>query len=241
MWVQLLYGIRYLDIRVGHYPNTPEKFWAVHDFVKINPLYEIIADVRRFLRSTKELVVLDFHRFPTGFEGDNESNHAALLRQLQAELGEFMAPDWLGRSVSLNELWNLNKTLIVTYSHDPSSAFSDVLWSEVRHVWGNQRSAPGLLSFLNEAMNIRKWARYPWAAMSHLTPSQMDVILNPNYGFRELADSIARNVTRWYRSNWWNSANIVATDFFLGNNLIEESIIANRRRQKCKEMSEFDW
>merc|ERR1739848_264998 len=59
VWNQLLYGIRYLDIRVGYYQNTPEKFWAVHDFVKINPLHEIITDVRRFMRSTKEMVIMD--------------------------------------------------------------------------------------------------------------------------------------------------------------------------------------
>ena len=112
-------------------------------------------------------------------------------------LGEFMAPDWLGRSVTLNDLWNLNKTLIVTYSHDPSTAFSDILWSEVRHVWGNQRNANGLFTFLADAMHLRKWARYPWAAMTHLTPTKMDVILNPNNGFRELADDIARNVIRF--------------------------------------------
>ena len=59
-----------------------------------------------------------------------------------------MAPDWLGRSVTPNDLWEMNRTLIVTYSHDPSSAFSDVLWSEVRHVWGNQQSSIGLKNFL---------------------------------------------------------------------------------------------
>jgi len=241
IWNQLLYGIRYLDIRVGYYPNTPEKFWAVHDFIKVNPLHEIITDVRRFMRSTKEMVIMDFHRFPNGFSGSNENSHAALFRLLQAELGQYMAPDWLGRAVTLNDLWNMNKTLIITYSHNPSSAFSDLLWSEVRHVWGNQRTPMGLKGFLSEAMQLRKWARYPWAAMSHLTPSQMDVILNPNKGFRELSDSIARNITRWYRNDWWNSANIVGSDFFLSNNLIEESIISNRRRQQCRRMTRFTW
>ena len=32
---------RYLDIRVGYYSDTPEKFWLVHDFVKQNPLNEV--------------------------------------------------------------------------------------------------------------------------------------------------------------------------------------------------------
>ena len=44
-------------------------------------------------------------------------------------------------------------------------------------------------------MILRRWARYPWAAMTHLTPSKMDVILNPNYGFRERSNAIARNVS----------------------------------------------
>ena len=35
------------------------------------------------LRSTKEMVIMDFHRFPNGFDDSNESNHAALLRLLQ--------------------------------------------------------------------------------------------------------------------------------------------------------------
>ena len=55
-----------------------------------------------------------------------------------------------------------------------------------------------LFLLISEAMQLRKWARYPWAAMTHLTPSQMDVILNPNKGFRELSDSIARNVSILY-------------------------------------------
>ena len=63
VWSQLLYGIRYLDLRVGYYKTTPERFWVVHDFVKMNPLYEVVNDIRRFLTSTKELVILDFHRY----------------------------------------------------------------------------------------------------------------------------------------------------------------------------------
>ena len=66
VWTQLLFGIRYLDLRVSHYPETAEKFWTVHDFVKINPLHEVISDVRRFMSVTNEMVILDFHRFPSG-------------------------------------------------------------------------------------------------------------------------------------------------------------------------------
>ena len=68
VWHQLLYGIRYLDIRVGYYRNTPEKFWIVHNFIKMIPLYEVLQAVRKFLLSTQEVLVMDFHRFPKGFQ-----------------------------------------------------------------------------------------------------------------------------------------------------------------------------
>ena len=35
----------------------------------------------------------------------------------------------------------------------------------------------------------------------------------------------------FFFTSYWNCANIVSTDFFLGNNLIEVAIEANRRRQ----------
>ena len=59
---QLLFGIRYLDIRVSYYENTPEKFWVVHDFIKRNPLFEVINDVQKFLKASNDIVIMDFHR-----------------------------------------------------------------------------------------------------------------------------------------------------------------------------------
>ena len=44
-------------------------------------------------------------------------------------------------------------------------------------------------------MRLRRFARYPWAAMSHLTPNKFDVFFRPNSGMREFSDSIARNVS----------------------------------------------
>ena len=46
-------------------------------------------------------------------------------------------------------------------------------------------------------------------------------------------------ITKWYRNDWWHSANLVATDYILGNNLVEESILANRKRKRCR--TEFRW
>ncbi|TRY72292.1 hypothetical protein TCAL_16176 [Tigriopus californicus] len=90
------------------------------------------------------------------------------------------------------------------------------------------------------SMTRHQTAKYPWAAMTHLTPSALDVIMNPNGGIAQLSDGIARQINRWFREDWWNSANLVATDFILGNNIIEESILANRKRYICRQHSRMN-
>merc|ERR550517_2273207 len=106
VWSQLLLGIRYFDLRVSYYGGSMSKFWLVHDFVKMNPLSETIHAVKRFLRSTRELVILDFHRFPMGMsEGNWRWRHRELVNYLLEELGEFMVPDSVGRTVTLDTLW----------------------------------------------------------------------------------------------------------------------------------------
>lgn len=63
---QLIHGVRVLDLRVGHYPMTPELWWANHGVVRLRPLHQVLDDVIFFVNMTKEIVVLDFHRFPVG-------------------------------------------------------------------------------------------------------------------------------------------------------------------------------
>eukprot|EP00092_Neocalanus_flemingeri_P011157 GFUD01012019.1.p1 GENE.GFUD01012019.1~~GFUD01012019.1.p1 ORF type:complete len:456 (-),score=118.95 GFUD01012019.1:61-1428(-) len=235
VWTQLLFGIRYLDLRVSYYNDTPEKFWLVHDFVKQNPLYEAVHAVKRFLRMTKELVIIDFHRFPFGFTEENtEGRHEELVDYINSELGEFMAPDWLGKGASMNDLWHLNRTLIVTYQDDFVENRHDNLWTEALHAWGNTRQPRRLFTYLDKTMTGKQSASYLWVAMTHLTPSKMDVFWNLTGGFRQLNDKIAKSVTKWFRDIWWQKANIVATDFFLSNNLVDVSRTVNRRRAVCR-------
>ena len=144
-----------------------------------------------------------------------------LVEYLEAELGEFMAPDWIWENVTPNDLWNLNRTLILSYAHDPSSAYNDKIWSEVQHAWGNKEKVQSCLLFLSklipihanhpihqpsdlrqyldDAMWRNRHAKYFWAAMTHLTPSTISAILNPTGGFAKLSDKIARKVDPPFR------------------------------------------
>lgn len=63
-----------------------------------------------------------------------------------------------------------------------------------------------------------------WALMAELTPQVSDIFLLKN-NLRKLADDVNRELTKWFRDEWEGfSYNIVATDYFLGNDLINVAI-----------------
>ncbi|CAD6991260.1 unnamed protein product [Ceratitis capitata] len=60
---QLLHGVRYLDIRVGYYRNTPERFYICHGVTRQRPLAEIIEQVKEFVLETNEIVIFGLKSF----------------------------------------------------------------------------------------------------------------------------------------------------------------------------------
>ena len=87
--------------------------------------------MKRFLRITKELVILDFHRFSSVFDGDKgRKRHPELVEYINMELGEFMAPVWMGKGATMDDLWEMNRTLIVTYQDVATKNQHDNLWTE---------------------------------------------------------------------------------------------------------------
>lgn len=66
--------------------------------------------------------------------------------------------------------------------------------------------------------------------MAQLTPNTWGVIFDKYGGLRKMAQDVNYLISQWFSERWWRCANVVATDFFLGNNLIEISIEANRKR-----------
>lgn len=63
---QLMHGIRYLDIRVGYYRNTPEMFFINHGITRQRPLIDVIDQVKEFVEKTNEIVIFGLKEFPIG-------------------------------------------------------------------------------------------------------------------------------------------------------------------------------
>lgn len=121
---QLVYGIRYLDLRVGYskVKNRPEELWIYHDIFRTdNSLNEILEQIKKFLELTSsEIVIIDFHRFTVGFQNEDQQTelerHEKVVDLLFNTLGSFIVPSYLGQNAPLNEYLALGKRLFVGYA-----------------------------------------------------------------------------------------------------------------------------
>ncbi|KAK7863972.1 hypothetical protein R5R35_000082 [Gryllus longicercus] len=248
VWGQLVHGIRYLDLRVGYYPargkgppgqHHASRFSVNHDLLRVGPLLPVLHDLKRFLNASRgEVVVLDLHRFPVGFH-TRQGRHRKLVSLLVRELGPFIIPSTAASPTStLAQIWSRERRLIITYGDKAVARESKWLWGPINQMWGNQQTPGGLKNFLQRTMDTaRPRSDEPqlWAAMAELTPTPLEVMFKPSGSLRQMADSINRNVTTWFKTMWWQKANIVATDFFLGNDLINVAVAANLRKMNLVE------
>lgn len=134
VWTQLVFGIRYLDLRIGYYKN--DGFFINHDLIRITPLRPVLKQIRKFLDVTDEIVIVDFHRFPypTDFTQDI---HELLLEMIYDELGQFVAfkSDYSGVAPFFFELWDMKRQAIISYAdnvyskgeHSTFFAFCEIL------------------------------------------------------------------------------------------------------------------
>ncbi|KFM70036.1 PI-PLC X domain-containing protein 3, partial [Stegodyphus mimosarum] len=233
IWDQLVYGIRYLDLRVAYYrsKSSPERFWITHSNFRTEvPVTEVINQVKQFLNATNEIVIMDFHRFVTGFQGSRATaRHRELVQMLENELGDYMIPIHFTSWATLNQLWTEDKRLYVGYADETSRKQSFLLFPAVRHLWGDVDTVNGLKAYLNETV-CSQTARRLTSAMAQLTPTTAGALFDIYGGLRRMANDVNHHVTRWFRDSWNHCANIVSTDFFLGNNMIEVAIETNKNR-----------
>lgn len=101
--------------------------------------------------------------------------------------------------------------------------------------WGNKQKTNDLLEYLEEKiLDPTKSANSNplWALMAELTPQIWDIIFRTTGNLRQMADSVNRNLTIFFESkpSYCEQSNVIATDFFLGNNLIDLAVRSNLQK-----------
>ncbi|XP_074030876.1 PI-PLC X domain-containing protein 2 isoform X2 [Leptinotarsa decemlineata] len=230
VWTQLAFGIRYLDFRIGYYNG--DGFFINHDLIRVTKVIPLLKEIKKFLQlAPKEIVFLDFHRFPypTNF---TYNLHKKFIDIVYEELGIFALPSTsmeVGGGPTVNEVWKQNKTLIISYADKDTVRDNPWLWHPLSQYWGDTTKVPALKNYIQKTINERNplGSTNPnWALMAELTPRPIDIIFRRN-GLRKLAHDANVEVTKWFRDQWGKKSNIVATDYFLGNDMINVAMSIN--------------
>ncbi|MPC55883.1 PI-PLC X domain-containing protein 1 [Portunus trituberculatus] len=229
---QLLYGNRYLDLRVGYYPETRELLWINHDLVRWRPLQDVLDAVRGFLALSPDPLIIDIHRTPVGFQLPESLE--LMLSLMNTTLGSHFVHNRHGPHVTLDDLWQMGKRVVFTFIDPTVSDHTPWVWPPLPQAWANAQLVDDLRTFLDAEMNMRFESPRLWAAMAHLTPSLWDLLFRSHIGVRGLADRVNFSITRWLRQRWGHMANIVASDFFRGNNIINVAIRTNLALSMCR-------
>uniref|UniRef100_A0A0K8SHX9 PI-PLC X domain-containing protein 1 n=2 Tax=Lygus hesperus TaxID=30085 RepID=A0A0K8SHX9_LYGHE len=239
VWNQLVYGIRYLDFRIGYYPTKENssitddhesRFWINHDLIKVRPFAPVLGQIKKFLeRTTNEVVIMDLHRFPIGFNM-REERHAAFVSFLERELKDLAIP-FTSSQLTLDKIWTTPGRLIISYGENSIAQTKDWLWPPIKQLWGNKATMEELEDFMSKIVSndsLQNPDKGLWAAMAQLTPGPLELLFNPKGSLREMAHKVNPNLMRWcQRSHWWRKLRIVPTDFFLETDIVNLAINAN--------------
>ena len=161
---QLIWGVRFLDVRAGFYPTTPERFWLVHGIIKTHPMAEGIEDVKTFLRNTQEIIIWEVNGYEQVW--DDEA-HAEFKELLTSEFSPWLVrPGSLAWSSPLADIWQRSGLapgqgrIILTYNSNRYTD-PDFFFPEVLERWGNVDVPSDLYNYIDlEVLSLSLTPRY---------------------------------------------------------------------------------
>jgi len=164
------------------------------------------------------------------------SIHSMLLDFVLESVGDLLLHEThVPPNPTPNDVWATNRTLILTYQVDSVSSQHPFLWPYLIHAWGNKNVVDPLEQYFEtEAIPRYGCSGVWWSAMAEMTPTTQDAILYPFRGLRWFAQMVNIPLSYWWmRPHWYSRSMIVSTDFFLGNNIIEMAVKANKEGAVC--------
>ncbi|XP_014247081.1 PI-PLC X domain-containing protein 1-like [Cimex lectularius] len=220
---QLMHGVRYLDLRIGHYNSTDEKWWCNHDLLPMRPLKPVLDQVKLFLNQTNEIVIIDFHRFPIGF---NDKIHEEFAKFLKQELNDLVYHNYKKKTTFKN-IWNSGKRLLISYSTRNIHSNQKFMKPPVKQYWGDKQSLSSLYSYLQSRLLNPTKSKECSAMMAELTPTSLIVIFDLMGGLRKMANTVNTNLTLEFHNEWSEKANIIAVDFVESIGIVTAAIRSN--------------
>ena len=216
IYEQLLSGIRYLDLRVA-YRTEDKKIRVIHGLFGCT-IDQVLDKVNQFLaKYPKEIVILHFQHF----YNMNQAAHKTLADTLDASFSKILrAPGAQGPNVTLQEMWEEKKNVIVIYNETGVVDAHSHFWSPhfIRSPWPNTDDTNQLLEILKEqskASRVSEDALQVTQAL--LTPQNSTIGKHVTCTLKDvLASKCNRQVTEWLktlRGTKSHKFNIIIADF----------------------------
>ncbi|TGL60622.1 ricin-type beta-trefoil lectin domain protein [Leptospira sarikeiensis] len=176
---QLAIGYRYFDLRIK---KIDGQFKIHHGSSVSVPAIEVFQHISSFVNNRKKEVVF-VHIQNVDSMSDDE--HYQLRDQLVLPyLGSRMAPRSLGNSVNFNQLWNLDKNVILIWGGGNYSALSSSYWNQgetMKSDWQNTGSESDLINALRARIKDDRGGKF-YVAQMILTPNAAQIIFPPYWG-----------------------------------------------------------
>ncbi|ALC43260.1 CG5895 [Drosophila busckii] len=243
VWSQLVFGIRYLDLSVGfkHLDSSSEadNFWLVNENMFINPLVDVLRDVRRFVQRSGELVILDFSSFPIGFYKHPEV-YSSLFHLIRQELGDVAYE----RNVSINEhcyercymdFKLAERPLLILFPtqelpHPENESL--LLCNPWKRFSTSYMNISQTLDYMRLLFSKKKDSPVQDEGWIFHAISSIEQTLNSHklQTAKERAALINPKINQWLKGPWGLNANIVALDYFSNTNIIDVVITANTHK-----------
>ncbi len=238
IYSQLASGIRYVDLRLT---NEPDGQIYLEHGLRAELASEAVTDIAEFVNThTREAVVV----YIQGINNFTPETHAEFIAEMEAAFGSRMAPRELGTSVTLADLWAIDKNVVVVYNNAAAVAADPLLWPDdtLYRPYVGVQSAPALLA-RNEGNVATRPPGTIWGMFGENTFDAVSLItglltLGPGSN-GQMAGSVILEagyplnlyspVQQWIRSNFKPSVNLVTADWYqdywpAGNTFVRDTI-----------------
>ena len=216
IYLQLLLGIRYLDLRVA-YRAEDKKIRIVHGLFGWT-IEEVLDEVNRFLaKYPKEIVILHFQHF----YNMDQAAHETLACTLDASFSNILrAPGAQGPNVTLQEMWENEKKVIVIYNETGVVDAHSHFWPPnfINSPWPNTDDTKQLLEILKEQSEASSVSENTFqVTQAVLTPTNRTILGHLTSTLKDvLASECNLQVTEWLktlRGTTSHKFNIIIADF----------------------------
>jgi hypothetical protein len=210
---QLACGIRYVDLRFSYEPDG--QIYVEHG-LRGTTADDVLAQIGAFAAAhPKELLVVDIG----GLNNFGATANTMLVSKIDAAFGTRLAPRSMTTNATLEDLWAVDKNVIVLYGDSGTVNINPNLWPEgtLYQPWWNVSTMADLYQQDQSGRDNRPTSAL-WGLTGTPTPNVNNIVaglllIGPmsNYEFITPNQPIVR---QWIRSNFKSSINVVTEDWF---------------------------